>query len=211
MLCLVFFESEILFKVASHCLTTCWSNLDFHLGGRALKPNKGNKPLRFIAIACATFYAWPLNPTFRPRGPKPDFPLIVNGKTFKSGRRSLNASIVVFASNLEVDMIKTIVQSIESKHFVIFKIWGGSFDSPAGRTHFRKAHQRQKRIKLLYFHDVSMNFVPTRNVADVCTKKSLRQNRSVGKRWSAYPEQLLHWKSFQCIAEEQRTGKYTSG
>jgi len=51
----------------------------------------------------------------------------------------LDASGLFLASNLHVDMLNAIVKSIESTHLGILNIWGGSFASPSGRTHFRKS------------------------------------------------------------------------
>jgi len=42
----------------------------------------------------------------------------------------LNASGVFFVSNLHVEMVKTVVQTIRSKHDRIFIILGGSFGQP---------------------------------------------------------------------------------
>ena len=50
----------------------------------------------------------------------------------------LNASGVFFASNLHVEMSKTIAQAMRSKHFWIFTMFGGSLASPLGRIHVRK-------------------------------------------------------------------------
>ena len=83
-----------------------------------------------------------LNPIFRPRVPKPSFPAPGPFKTSQSC--VLNASGVFSPSNLHVEMGRTIVQPIRSKHLEIFTIFENSFASPSGKTHFRKAHTKRK-------------------------------------------------------------------
>jgi len=52
---------------------------------------------------------------------------------------------VFVASNLHVARVRTIVQSIESKHFWIFNSSEQSFASPSGRTHFREPAPKTKK------------------------------------------------------------------
>ena len=72
----------------------------------------------------------------------------------------MNASVVVVASNLYVEMVETIVQSIESKHLWIFTIWGSSSARPLGRTHFQKTHPKQNEPKYLDFIEVQVISIP---------------------------------------------------
>ena len=52
-------------------------------------------------------------------------------------RTRLNASGVFLASNLQLETVKIMVKSTESKHVVIVNILGDCFASISGRTHFR--------------------------------------------------------------------------
>jgi len=57
----------------------------------------------------------------------------------------MNASVVcVFASNLHVEKLRTMVQSIRSKYFVVSNYFGGYFASPSGRTYCRKTHPKKR-------------------------------------------------------------------
>jgi len=52
--------------------------------------------------------------------------------------------VVCFFHRVEMEMVKIVKQSIETKHFRFFNNLGGSFASPAGRTHFQKVHPTAK-------------------------------------------------------------------
>jgi len=69
----------------------------------------------------------------------------------------------VFALNSHVEMGKTIVQSIDSKHLGIVIFWGSAFASPSGRTRFRKTHPKQN-LTIGLLNLVRQPYVP----ADVC-------------------------------------------
>jgi len=60
----------------------------------------------------------------------------------------------VFASNLDVEMVKTILQSIGSNYSYMFNISRYSFASPSGRTHFRKTIPTQ----IMANTQISLNF-----------------------------------------------------
>ena len=59
-------------------------------------------------------------------GPK----ILFSGPGCKTSRGRVQMQLGCFCpKNLYVEMVKTIVKPVESKHFGIFKIWGGSFAS----------------------------------------------------------------------------------
>jgi len=65
----------------------------------------------------------------------------VVGDVFKS-------SGMLFASNLHLEIGKTIGQSTRSEQFWIFYNCGSSFASPSGKTHFRKNAPKTKNGNL---------------------------------------------------------------
>ena len=74
----------------------------------------------------------------------------------------MNASGVFVASNLHVDMGKTIVQSIRSKHFWIFTMLGYYFARPSG-DHIFGNHKNTMKLNIK-FHGIAVGPVPARNL-----------------------------------------------
>ena len=90
-------------------------------------------------VRTAKFRADPLNPISPPRVPKPSFS--GPGALQNLSGTSVNASGVLRASNSHVEMVETIVISIESKHFVIFDIFWKLFCQPFGENTLSKKNE----------------------------------------------------------------------
>lgn len=66
-------------------------------------------------------------------GPGPQDPFFQTRGSSKQVGEVFECIWNVFATKLHVEMVETIVQSIETKHFGIFNIFGGSCASPSGK------------------------------------------------------------------------------
>ena len=62
---------------------------------------------------------------------------------------------LLVASNSHVEMFEIIIQSIESEHFRIFNILGGSCASSRGEHISEKCTNDNKTMQILCFHGLS--------------------------------------------------------
>jgi len=91
------------------------------------------------------FRAEPQNAIFRTRAPTPCFPpILMQNHSRQVGYLFLNASMVVFASQLHMEMVEKHCTIDKIQTFGIFNISGNSFASPSHRTHSQKMQQKHK-------------------------------------------------------------------